>query len=110
MLLFAYCHQQGIQVVAEIGDIKDFENIIQICEGGKMNMPSAISTLFSNDINLIKQIKEMRDIQVIANCDIINIEDALKIGADCVLVGNLIANVGFLCKSYLKYIKEVNNE
>ena len=106
--LFAFCHQNGIKVVADIEKIEDFENIIEICEKGKIAMPKAIATTFSNTNNdLIKQIKELRDITVIAEGGYSNEYDvmiALTNGADNICIGTAISDIGKLTKKYREQI------
>lgn len=107
--LYAWCHTNGIKMIAEIGTIKDFENIINFCERDKIEKPKAFSTLFASE-NIITQIKDIRPgAHVIAYCDNIPIKECIEAGADNIMLGNMIANIGFLTKNYINYYNEVVN-
>lgn len=107
--LYGYCHQNAIKIVADIEKIQDFENILDICEKGKIEKPKYIATTFSNSSNeLIKQIKELRDIPVIAEGGYTNekqIKEALENGADNICIGSAISDIKFLTKYFLEIIK-----
>ena len=105
--LYSFCHQNGINIVADIEKLEDFENILNICDKGKIVMPKYIATTFSNTNNeLIKTIKELRDIPVIAEGGYkaeSDIMQAIEYGADNICIGHAISDIGGLTKDYARY-------
>ena len=112
-LLLAFCHINEYSIAADIENIGDVKNIINICQSKKIEMPKYLSTTFSfmetmkHDFQLIKEIKKIIDIPVIAEGKIKTIEDVKKafdFGANNVCVGSEISDIKYLTKKFTEVI------
>lgn len=108
--LYEFCYLHSIDIVADIGTIKDVENLLE-----KELYPDYICTTFSflhnngrPDIDLIKQIKELTDIPVIAEGGYINKYDvisAYKAGAHNVCIGRDITKIYEKTVDYVEILR-----
>ena len=89
--LYAHCHTANIKIIADIEKIEDVVNILRTCDKLKIVKPAYFATTFSKcDIGLIKDIKNISDVPVIAEGgyhDKLQIEKAVQNGADAVCIG-----------------------
>jgi N-acylglucosamine-6-phosphate 2-epimerase len=102
-ILYKYCRELNKKIVADIEDLKDVENII------KYN-PDYIATTFSKgNIELIKEIKNIADIPVIAEGGYDSkekIKQAIKNGAHAICIGEAISDIFKLTKKFIGYFNE----
>lgn len=95
-LLYAHCHVNNIKYIADIQYIDDVKNILEMCSKKKIIKPSFFATTFSYNGYLVKQIKEITDIPIIAEGgynDKIMIYNARLNGASNVCIGTAISNI-----------------
>lgn len=109
-LLYAYCQLHGIKIVADIECMKDFDNILEMHNVGCYRLPDYFATTFSflktgyPDFEMIKKIKKMQGIKVIAEGKYKTYEDVKKAydyGADNVCIGSEISDVKYLTNKFI---------
>ena len=111
--LYTFAQTKGFKIVADVMDLEDVKNIIQY-------KPDYIATTFSfmnmkgmaaiPDIDLIREIKKLTDIPVIAEGAISMAhlaQAAKKAGADNICIGRAISNVMELTKDFSESIEAV---
>lgn len=101
--LYAVCHTSNINLVADIEKIEDVENVLKICENNMIKKPKYFATTFSKcDIDLIKAIRKITDVKVIAEGGFGTLESvtmAKENGAVGVCIGAAL-EMGNLCNIY----------
>jgi N-acylglucosamine-6-phosphate 2-epimerase len=108
--LYAYCHINEIDIVADIEDIRDFDNIMKMHKNQKIALPAYVSTTFSflktgkHDFLLVKELYNKTNIPIIAEGKIKTVEDvkkAYKFGAKNVCIGAEISDIEYLTKKFI---------
>lgn len=104
--LYSLCHVNEIDIVADIETIKDFINILKLCNQHKFNKPKYIATTFSKcNRKLIHQIKTIdNSAQIIAEGgynSIDKIKEAYDNGASYICIGAAISDIGALTRKFL---------
>lgn len=111
--LLKYCSKNNFKIIADIENINDVKNIINICKKENLKMPVSIATTFSdNNIDLIGEIKLKYNFHVIAEGGfqyMKQIFEAIKNGANNICIGAAISDIFNLTKKYCDIIKEVND-
>lgn len=106
-LLYAYCHINEFKIVADIEKVEDVSNLLRICFENKIIPPEYIATTFSKgNIDLIKQIKDITNIPVIAEGEYSlkwQIEKAKKLEANNICIGSAISDIYKLTKRFVNY-------
>jgi putative N-acetylmannosamine-6-phosphate epimerase len=105
--LYAVCHMMNINIIADIKDIADVRNIIEMCENKKIALPRYFATTFNFDSlqkwKIIDEIKKIISIPIIAEggySEFHEIEFAYYLGANNVCIGNSIMGIDKKIKQY----------
>lgn len=109
--LYAVAHTMDIKLVADVEKLRDVESILDMCISLKIQCPYYFATTFSKmDIELIKQIKNITEIPIIAEGgynNIVDIKKAFEYGAQSVCIGaafdirNLLNKYNKLLESWI---------
>lgn len=109
-MLYAFCHVNNIDIVADIENIDDVRNLGMILNSSKIALPKYIATTFHAIDGkckpyIISWIRDYIDIPVIAegqyNNDY-NIKQAKKNGASNICVGEAISKIDCLTKKFVE--------
>lgn len=105
-MLYAFCHVNNIDIVADIENIGDVRNLIMILNSSKIALPKYIATTFSKcNVYLIRGIKEFCNIPIIAEGGYnrnIEVSNARKLGASNVCIGQAISKIDCLTKKFVE--------
>jgi putative N-acetylmannosamine-6-phosphate epimerase len=108
-LLYAHCHLNEINVIADIENHEDVINILTICEEQRIKTPIYFATTFSDcNIDLIKQIKSITNISIIAEGGFNTEEKIIKAknaGVNNICIGTAISDIKKLTEKFIKYYK-----
>jgi N-acylglucosamine-6-phosphate 2-epimerase len=103
-MLYAFCHVNQINIVADIETLEDVDSLLTLLDNKKIVMPKYIATTFSdNNIPLIKEIKKITDIPVIAEggyAERGQIMFARQYGAHAVCIGEAISKIDNLTNKF----------
>ena len=105
-LLYAHCHVNNLKIVADIETLEDVISLLDLCNKKKLIKPSYIATTFSYNGHLVKEIKEITDIPIIAEGGYnkqISIGNVRLNGANNVCIGTAISDIKKLTEKYNDY-------
>jgi putative N-acetylmannosamine-6-phosphate epimerase len=117
-LLYSFCHINEINIIADIENIEDVYNLLEICTKLKLKGIKYIATTFSflkngmPDISLIKKIKKVTKIPVIAEGKYNNdtfISLAIQNGASHICIGTVISDIEKITSKYKGLIDAFNS-
>jgi N-acylglucosamine-6-phosphate 2-epimerase len=102
-LLYAHCHVTNVKIVADIETVEDVQNVLSICNKSRIKKPEYFATTFAFNCKIIKEIKEISDIPVIAEggySSRLSMNIARHAGADNICIGTAISDIETQTKKY----------
>jgi N-acylglucosamine-6-phosphate 2-epimerase len=107
--LYSICHVNNFKIVADIENIDDVKNVLNICESKKIIKPSYFATTFSDcNIELINEIIAITEIPVIAEGGYYkqkDIKKAVENKANNICIGTAISDIISITKKFIKYME-----
>jgi putative N-acetylmannosamine-6-phosphate epimerase len=108
-LLYAHCHLNELNIIADVENIEDVKNVLNICSEQKIAKPKYFATTFGIcDNKLVNEITKITNIPVIAEGgydNFVNVSNARKAGANNICIGSAISDVKKLTEKFSGYYK-----
>ena len=110
-ILYATCLLNGYEIIADIENIRDVENILEMYLKKKHKLPAYFATTFSfltnghANIELIKDIVSITSVPIIAEGkyrDLIDVIKARQNGASNICIGAEISDIEYLTEKFNK--------